>query len=77
MIGFDDIEDARFVTPPLTTVRQPLYQQGEAALDLVLAQIDGARGRAADDRRHRAGRSAVVRLPLRPGPPRPRRHRSR
>ncbi|HMF44854.1 MAG TPA: SpoIIE family protein phosphatase [Polyangia bacterium] len=42
VIGFDDIEDARFSTPPLTTVRQPLYQQGEAALDLVLAQIEGA-----------------------------------
>jgi DNA-binding LacI/PurR family transcriptional regulator/serine phosphatase RsbU (regulator of sigma subunit) len=41
VIGFDDIEDARFATPPLTTVRQPLYQQGEAALDLVLAQLDG------------------------------------
>jgi sigma-B regulation protein RsbU (phosphoserine phosphatase) len=43
VIGFDDIEDARFSTPPLTTVRQPLYQQGEAALDLVLAQIEGVR----------------------------------
>ena len=42
VIGFDDIEDARFSTPPLTTARQPLYQQGEAALDLVLAQIEGA-----------------------------------
>jgi phosphoserine phosphatase RsbU/P len=41
VVGFDDIEDARFSTPPLTTVRQPLYQQGEAALDLVLAQLDG------------------------------------
>ena len=41
VIGFDDIEDARFSTPPLTTVRQPLYQQGEAALDLVLAQLEG------------------------------------
>src|SRR3954469_1820849 len=42
VIGFDDIEDARFSPPPLTTARQPLYQQGEAALELVLAQIDGA-----------------------------------
>ena len=42
VVGFDDIEDARFSTPPLTTVRQPLYQQGEAALELVLAQLDGA-----------------------------------
>ncbi len=41
VIGFDDIEDARFSSPPLTTVRQPLYQQGEAALDLVLAQLAG------------------------------------
>ncbi len=41
VVGFDDIEDARFSTPPLTTVRQPLYQQGEAALDLVLEQLEG------------------------------------
>jgi len=43
VIGFDDLEDARFATPPLTTVRQPLYQQGEAALDLVIAQLDQRR----------------------------------
>jgi sigma-B regulation protein RsbU (phosphoserine phosphatase) len=42
VVGFDDLEDARFATPPLTTVRQPLYQQGEAALDLVLSQLEGA-----------------------------------
>jgi sigma-B regulation protein RsbU (phosphoserine phosphatase) len=41
VVGFDDVEDARFSTPPLTTVRQPLYQQGEAALDLLLASMDG------------------------------------
>jgi DNA-binding LacI/PurR family transcriptional regulator/serine phosphatase RsbU (regulator of sigma subunit) len=41
VLGFDDLEDARFATPPLTTVRQPLYQQGEAALDLVLSQLEG------------------------------------
>jgi sigma-B regulation protein RsbU (phosphoserine phosphatase) len=41
VIGFDDVEEARFSTPPLTTIRQPLYQQGEAALDLVLAQLEG------------------------------------
>ena len=34
VVGFDDIEDARFSTPPLTTARQPLFQQGEAAIDL-------------------------------------------
>jgi len=41
VIGFDDIEEARFSTPPLTTIRQPLYQQGESALDLVLEQLEG------------------------------------
>jgi DNA-binding LacI/PurR family transcriptional regulator/serine phosphatase RsbU (regulator of sigma subunit) len=41
VVGFDDVEDARFSTPPLTTVRQPLYQQGEAALDLVLERLAG------------------------------------
>jgi DNA-binding LacI/PurR family transcriptional regulator/serine phosphatase RsbU (regulator of sigma subunit) len=41
VIGFDDVEDARFSTPPLTTVRQPLYQQGEAALELLLSGMNG------------------------------------
>ena len=41
VIGFDDLEAARFAAPPLTTVRQPLYQQGATALDLVLAQLEG------------------------------------
>lgn len=41
VIGFDDLEAARFSAPALTTVRQPLYQQGATALDLVLAQLDG------------------------------------
>src|SRR5262249_54960645 len=41
VVGFDDLEDSRYATPPLTTVRQPLHQQGEAALELVLAQLEG------------------------------------
>ena len=41
VVGFDDLEDARFSTPPLTTVRQPIYQQGEAALELLLTKIEG------------------------------------
>jgi DNA-binding LacI/PurR family transcriptional regulator/serine phosphatase RsbU (regulator of sigma subunit) len=43
VVGFDDVEDARFSTPPLTTVRQPLYQQGEAAMELVLTLIAGGK----------------------------------
>ncbi|MBN2035305.1 MAG: SpoIIE family protein phosphatase [Chitinispirillaceae bacterium] len=30
--GFDDIEEAAYCTPPLTTVRQPLYGLGELAV---------------------------------------------
>jgi serine phosphatase RsbU (regulator of sigma subunit)/DNA-binding LacI/PurR family transcriptional regulator len=37
--GFDDIEEARFTTPPLTTVHQPLYEMGRRAVDVLLAQF--------------------------------------
>ncbi|GGJ42723.1 EAL domain-containing protein [Deinococcus roseus] len=36
VVGFDDIEDARYCTPPLTTVRQPIEQQAERAVQLLL-----------------------------------------
>ncbi len=41
VVGFDDIEEARFVTPPLTTVRQPLYEQGRQAVEMLLSQLEG------------------------------------
>jgi DNA-binding LacI/PurR family transcriptional regulator len=37
--GFDDIEESRFTIPPLTTVRQPLYEQGRDAVRIVLDQL--------------------------------------
>ncbi len=39
--GFDDLEDARVSIPPLTTVRQPLFQLGCRAVELLLAQLRG------------------------------------
>jgi hypothetical protein len=39
VVGFDDIEEARFSAPPLTTVRQPLYEQGRDAVRIVLEQL--------------------------------------
>jgi signal transduction histidine kinase/DNA-binding LacI/PurR family transcriptional regulator len=39
--GFDDTEESGFVTPPLTTVRQPLYQIGTQAAEMILDLIDG------------------------------------
>ena len=39
--GFDDIPTARFVNPPLTTVRQDTGKAGEALVDALLRQIRG------------------------------------
>ncbi|HOU12597.1 MAG TPA: PAS domain-containing protein [Anaerolineae bacterium] len=41
LVGFDDVEDSRYVTPSLTTARQPLQAQGRCAAELLLAQIQG------------------------------------
>jgi DNA-binding LacI/PurR family transcriptional regulator len=47
VIGFDDIPEAAFFMPPLTTVRQDFDQVGRASLNLLLDQIDsGARSNA-------------------------------
>ena len=39
--GFDDIPAAASLTPPLTTVRQPGREKGEAAAALVALLLDG------------------------------------
>jgi LacI family xylobiose transport system transcriptional regulator len=41
VVGFDDLPVARWVGPPLTTVRQPLNEMAEAAAELVLAMARG------------------------------------
>jgi phosphoserine phosphatase RsbU/P len=41
VVGFDDVEAARFAPAPLTTVRQPLIELGRRALDNVIAQVVG------------------------------------
>jgi LacI family transcriptional regulator len=41
VVGFDDIQSAGFITPPLTTVRQPLQQMGEIAARTLLERIEG------------------------------------
>jgi DNA-binding LacI/PurR family transcriptional regulator/serine phosphatase RsbU (regulator of sigma subunit) len=46
VVGFDDVDEARFATPPLTTVRQAPRQMGIEAVRLLLAEIPpgGVRG---------------------------------
>ena len=41
VVGFDDIGFCEIHEPPLTTVRQPRRAMGRAALDLVVARIEG------------------------------------
>jgi LacI family transcriptional regulator, galactose operon repressor len=41
LVGFDDTQIARFVSPPLTTVRQPLREMGAVALRAALRLAAG------------------------------------
>jgi DNA-binding LacI/PurR family transcriptional regulator/signal transduction histidine kinase len=47
VVGFDGIEEGRYVTPPLTTVTQPLRELGQGAVD---ALLDLMAGKPAPDR---------------------------
>ncbi len=47
VVGFDDIQGAAFLTPRLTTVRQPLRRMGEIAAEQLLARISNGAGRGA------------------------------
>lgn len=41
VVGFDDLPMSRWVSPPLTTVRQPLAEMGRTAAEVLLTMIDG------------------------------------
>jgi LacI family transcriptional regulator len=43
VVGFDDSEHAAIVTPPLTTVRQPLAEMGRMAVMLLTRLLEGQR----------------------------------
>jgi LacI family transcriptional regulator len=40
VVGFDDVYAAAFQNPPLTTVRQPLWQMGKLAAEILLRRIN-------------------------------------
>jgi len=40
VVGFDDTPDSGFFVPPLTTVRQDLFEVGRQAVELLLAAIE-------------------------------------
>ena len=41
VVGFDDLPEAPYLTPPLTTVRQDFAELGHRAVELVLARLGG------------------------------------
>lgn len=41
IVGFDDLASSRYLTPALTTVRQPMREIGACAVKLLLAIIEG------------------------------------
>ncbi|MDG4767456.1 LacI family DNA-binding transcriptional regulator [Solwaraspora sp. WMMD406] len=58
VVGFDDIDNARWCCPPLTTIRQPLAEMAATAARLIL---DLAAGRPATNTRIEIGTTLVVR----------------
>jgi DNA-binding LacI/PurR family transcriptional regulator len=65
-VGFDDLPVARWVGPPLTTVRQPLLEMAAAGARLALER---ARGEQPAHRRVELATSLVVQAPPHPAPP--------
>ena len=62
VVGFDDTQLARYGSPPLTTVRQPLRDMGAVALRTALRHGGGREARLAPRRAgHRARRAEVHR----------------
>ena len=41
VIGFDDISITQFVDPPLTSVHQPFFEMGQAAMRVLIGRIGG------------------------------------
>jgi len=49
VVGFDDVDMAAYVNPPLTTVHQPIRRKGEEAVRLLISVVEGR----ADAHEHR------------------------
>jgi LacI family transcriptional regulator len=58
VVGFDDLPEVRWLSPPLTTVRQPLTEMGKVAARTVLRL---ARGEELDSPRLELATELVVR----------------
>jgi DNA-binding LacI/PurR family transcriptional regulator len=59
LIGFDNIEFASILYPPLTTIHQPKYEMGQAAVEILL-RLAGDKDRQMPEER-RLGVQLIVR----------------
>ncbi|OXT05980.1 LacI family DNA-binding transcriptional regulator [Thermoanaerobacterium sp. CMT5567-10] len=41
VVGYDDINIAKTIVPPLTTIRQPIKEMAKKSIELILDQVDG------------------------------------
>jgi LacI family transcriptional regulator len=64
VIGFDDVESASKIHPPLTTIRQPFTEMGRRAADLLLEAIREGDEAIADPSDATAGGAAPMRLTM-------------
>jgi DNA-binding LacI/PurR family transcriptional regulator len=67
IVGFDDLFVARYTEPPLTTVRQPMWQMGALAMQILLKLVGGSQ----PEEHHRVAGELIVREST--AAPRPRR----
>lgn len=72
VIGFDDVLPARVTTPAITTVRQPMREMGQKAVEWMLLTLQGGNVKAPAERLRwtpelipRSSTSAVLRKPKR------------
>jgi DNA-binding LacI/PurR family transcriptional regulator len=49
IIAFDDPSSAAYLNPPLSTVRQPLYEMGQRAMELLMELLTSAEPNALCD----------------------------
>jgi DNA-binding LacI/PurR family transcriptional regulator len=66
VVGFDDIPEAAYFTPPLTTVRQDFMEMGRRSLHLLLGEM--AAGAGAGGRGETVAPELVVRASTAPPP---------
>jgi DNA-binding LacI/PurR family transcriptional regulator len=68
VVGFDDVPEAAYFTPPLTTVKQDFDEMGSRSVQLLLKMMAGERpgegGSVAPKLRVRASTARAPQLPV-------------